>query len=120
MTTKDHCSADEYIEGDDDLAFCFETDNQNWDEDFFSNVFSPNDAASSAANQEESGDEDADDQPELEPKIKTLREAIGSLESVQHFLRYNSHPYDLSPVINALAELNAKRLFQTPITDFFQ
>ncbi len=117
MTREEQCSVDEYIEGDNDLAFCFEADDVNWDADFFSN-FSP--SVNTSDEPEESADEDADDslQP-AEPKVKTMREAIDSLESIQYFLRYNNHPYDLSPAISSLAELRAKTLIQKSITEFF-
>ena len=75
-------------------------------------------------NEEESNDDtnDDDDTDTLtaEPKIKTIKNAIQSLEEVQYFLEYHGYrnPSSLSSVIDTLADINSKKLIQTTIDDF--
>lgn len=47
-----------------------------------------------------------------EPKIKSIKEAILSLEEVQYFLSYHSYgnPSSLSPTIDNLADIHCKKL----------
>ena len=102
----EHCSITEYVEGEDDLAFCFETDDQNWDAEFLSTV-----ASSSQTIQQSSLDDSEDDDDHWpEPKVQNIRETIGALEDVQYFLQYHGHSCDLSPAIDTLSELHAKTL----------
>ena len=56
-----------------------------------------------------------------EPKLKCLCEAIDCLENIQYFLRYHSHPCDLSSAITSLAAIQTKSLTQTSMsmTDTF-
>ena len=55
-----------------------------------------------------------------EPKIKSIKEAILSLEEVQYFLSYHSYanPSSLSSTIDNLADIHCKKLVQTSLNDF--
>ena len=114
MGGEQQCPVAEFIGGDDDLSFYFEPNDQNWDAELFSSMF-----PSSDDRDHESEDEDIYDQ-QPEPKLKCLREAIDCLENVQYFLRYHSHPCDLSSAIISLAAIQTKSLTQTSMTDYFQ
>ena len=72
------CSADEYINGDGELAICLEQD-ESWEEQFLTCIGLVPRAES----------EEPEDQYDLEPpppKIKSFSEAIRYLEDVQAFL----------------------------------
>ena len=71
-------------------------------------------------NPNDRGESDDDDTiPPAEPKIKTIRSAIQSLE-VQYFLQYHGYtsPSSLSSAIDTLADIQSKKLIQTSIDDF--
>ena len=128
MGNREKCSADEYINGDDDLDFCFDLNNDQWENEFFTMLRSSQthdcDGELNDNNEEESNDDtnDDDDTDTLtaEPKIKTIKNAIQSLEEVQYFLEYHGYrnPSSLSSVIDTLADINSKKLIQTTIDDF--
>ena len=66
MVKEAQCSVDEYIEGDDDLPFCFEADDDCWDTDFFSSMFPANQPL------EEPEEESENESHQPEPVIKQL------------------------------------------------
>ena len=78
MGEKEKCSADEYINGHNDLDFCFDVSDDQWENAFFTTMHS-------AAERDDCCDDDDlnDSQPEsddktppAEPKIKTFKTAI--------------------------------------------
>ena len=116
----EHCSVDEYIEGDDDLGFCFDVEDENWDDEFFTNLVSAQLCNHETEELESDVEEECDVLPP-EPKLKSIRQAIESLEDVQYFLQYHGHPNDpskLSSVIDHLAHIQSKKRIQTSMDDF--
>ncbi len=85
----DACSVQEYANGDDEIPVCIEMDDNSWDESFMLHLQEP--ANNSQQDDDEENDEEDDekggkDSDQPEPAIKTFKEAIASLEDVQHFL----------------------------------
>lgn len=118
----ERCSAEEYINGDDDLHFCFDVSNDQWEQEFFTMVQS---AQENDDNDVQSDTEKSDDETVViaEPKIKSIKEAILSPEEVQYFLNYHMqlcHPSSLSSTIDNLADIYYKKLVQTSLNDFLK
>ena len=122
MANEEDCSLDEYIGGDDDLGFCFDMENENWEDEFLRSVVRPEDMEVNGLEQEESGAEENDVLPP-EPKIKCIQQAIDSLEDVQHFLQYHGHVDDvskLSSMIDQLVGIQSRKLVQQSIDCFLK
>ena len=75
MGTRDTCSVEEYVNGDDDLAVCVDLDDETWEENFMDNL--TQEVAVTVEDNEEF------DLSPPSPKIKSYREAIQSLEHIQ-------------------------------------
>ena len=74
---------------DDDLSVCFDVDNEKCDDEFLTSLHSAQEHDNEG---EESEDEEECDMSPPEPKVKSIRQAIESLENVQYFLQYHGHP----------------------------
>ena len=61
LGTETHCSADEYINGDNDVPTCAEINDENWEEDFLEGLAKNN--SESLSDEDESDTEDVDLQP---------------------------------------------------------
>ena len=76
----------EYVSGDDCLPVCLELGDDRWDEHFMANIA----GAQEYDNEDEEGrsdnGSDREDQAAI-PQLKSFKEAIASLEQVQHFLK---------------------------------
>ncbi len=121
MSNGEKCSADEYINGDNDLDFCFDLSNDNWENEFLTMLVSDQEIRCDDTNQNKSeGESDDNDIVPPEPKIKTIRSAIQLLEEVQYFLQYHGYtcPSSLSSPIDTLADIQSKKLIQTSIDDY--
>ena len=129
MGNGEQCSADEYINGDEDLDCYFDsTHNDLWENDFFrmlqencEGCDNSNDGGDSDDNSNDGGnDSDDDATPPTEPKIKSIRSAIQSLEEVQYFLQFHGYTSlsSLSSAVDSLADIQSKNLVQTSIDDF--
>ena len=64
----EHCSVDE---GDNDLGFCFDVENENWDDEFFTNLVSAQ-VCNHETEELESDDEEECDVLPPEPKLKSI------------------------------------------------
>ncbi len=115
----DLCSTDEYINGDNDLPFCDDTDDETWDEQFMIDLTMP---------QEEDVDAD-DEQFDFEPpppKVKNFQEAVTMLEDIQIFLDYNGFSEvgtniasQIDKVVSLHCQDRVSSSVQTTIDDFF-
>ena len=135
MRNGENCSAYEYINGD-DLDFCFDLNNDQWEREFFTMLRSDQENGCDDTNPNDRGESNDNDTippaepkiktirsailPPAEPKIKTIRSAIQSLEEVQYFLRYHGYtsPSSLSFAIDTLADIQSKKLIETSVDDF--
>ena len=94
MTGCDHCSLEEYVNGEDDVPVCFDACSDTWEEEFFDNLGQEDQG-------EDQDEEDSDNEqpsPEFEPpqsKIKSYKEAILSLEDIQLFFESRGRLQDL-------------------------
>ena len=84
------CTADEYANGDSDLPFCEEVED-DWDEQFMSNL--------TTDDENEADDEQFDIEPPS-PKVKSFDEAVTMLEDVQYFLDNKGYS-DIATQINS-------------------
>ena len=108
--------ADEYICGENTVPVCAEYDDESWEESFFTEI-----GESSLIPEEEQSEGENNEEGDLDPPstgIKTLKEAIKSIEDVQNFLDshgYVSEAIHASSLICSLTSLNIY-LFQTDLS----
>ena len=120
----ERCNAQEYyVNGDDDLSTCNDTEDEKWDEDFISQLGQPTE--DSEEMQESETEADVDVQTEsLEAKITTLKDAIIALEDVQSFLESHGHMSTsmmyIGPAVDALTALHIASMRQSTLHDYFQ
>ena len=84
MTNEECCSGTEYVSGDDCLPVCLELDDDRWDDHIMANIA----GAQECDNEDEEGRSDNESGREDEaviPQLKSFKEAITSLEQLQHF-----------------------------------
>ena len=90
------CSADELVSVDDDLAFCADLSDDQWEENFLAEI-SPSSSKSLCT--EDTGGEKSDVEPESEEestdlpctKLHNLPEAIACLEDIRQFLECSGY-----------------------------
>ena len=83
MGTLQHCSADEYLTGDNSLPVCVDIDGNNWDENWLNSLTE----GAESVDEDEDEEEDFDvDMPPPPPKIQTYKQAVESLEDIKIFL----------------------------------
>ena len=110
-----NCSVSEYIYGDDNLPVCFEVDDEQWEEQFFSSI-EPTHSTSSCI--------ESEDELEIEPpppKLKNLGEAVKNLEDVQEFLDskgYISEATAIACVIDKVGTLRFRVSYQSTLDQF--
>ena len=83
------CSSTEFVNGDDNIATCFETDDDSWDQQFIASLDSQFRSTGVSSDPEEE-----DEEEELAPpqtKVRNLSEAIYHLEDVRAFLDNKGH-----------------------------
>ena len=120
LPTSEKCTADEYICGENTVPVCAEYDDESWEESFFTEI-----GESSLIPEEEQSEGENNEEGDLDPPstgIKTLKEAIKSIEDVQNFL--DSHGYvseatHASSLICSLTSLNTSSK-QTSLLDYFE
>ena len=102
------CSSVEFINGDDDLVTCFETDDDSWDQPFLASLDSTTGTSSDHGNEEE---EEEEELGPPQPKVKNLSEAISHLEGVREYLDSKGHLTEatiISSAVDKLALLHCK------------
>ena len=100
MGTLQHCSADEYLTGDNSLPVCVDIDGNNWDENWLNSLTEG--AESVDEDKDEAEDFDVD-MPPPPPKIPTYKQAVVSLEDIKIFLEHHGR---LELASNAPSSLN--------------
>lgn len=121
LGTEGHCSADEYVNGDNNIPTCVEIDDENWEETFLESL-AANNVSESLADEDESDTEDLDLQPPP-PKIGNYREAIESLEEIRNFLESHAHFTEASTansLIDQVAQLHSAGVKQSTLHDYFR
>ena len=119
-TTDTVFSVHEYVNGDNELEFCFDLSNDQWENDFFASLRQTPESPSHDCTDEPRESDDEGDAtttqpaasiPPPEPKINSIRRAIQSLEEVQYFLQFNGHTVgsSLSSIMDSLAEIQSKK-----------
>jgi len=83
------CSADEYINGDNNLPVCLELDDDKWEENFLDSLTEP------TGEEAESDDEDILPPPPL--RFKTYKEAFQVLEAYDAFRLWLVHLHEYPP-----------------------
>ena len=99
------CSSVEFINGDDDLVTCFETDDDSWDQQFLASLDSTTGTSS------DHGDEEEEEEEELgppQPKVKNLSEAISHLEGEREYLDSKGHLTEATIISSAVYILHCK------------
>ena len=87
MPETDRCNVQEYLNGDDNLATCNDTEDEKWDEHFMSRL-----GEDSEFEEMQESETEVDILTELpEAKITTFKDAIVALEDVQNFLESHGH-----------------------------
>ncbi len=121
----DACSVQEYGNGDDEIPVCIEMDGNSWDESFMLHLQEP--ANNSQQDDDEENDEEDDeeggkDSDQPEPAIKTFKEAIASLEEVQHFLERKGQlavSFEVGSILDSVAAMQSNSLTQRSLFDYF-
>lgn len=113
------CTAEEYLNGDDDIPVCVDMDDSQWDENFMRQF------DKLGEEREEEDDDDDDEEYEIlepeTPSIKTFKAAITSLEEVQKFLEWRGHLESVNKIgciVDGLASLQTQSLTQHTLLDF--
>ena len=102
MGTLQHCSADEYLTGDNSLPVCVDINGNNWDENWLNSL------TEGAESVDEDKDEEEDfdvDMPPPPPKIQTYKQAVVSLEDINIFLEHHGRLKLASNATSLLSEL---------------
>ena len=120
MGTLSHCSVDEYIDGDNFLPTCVDIDGDDWDESWLNSLADEPEPSSTS---QVSDDEDEElDLPPSQPKLKSFKQAMESLEDVQIFLEHSGcleQAFTTSSLISELASCHAKSLVQSTLDKYF-
>ena len=118
-TVPESCTMEEYLSSEDDLPVCLELDDDNWEDNFMTEL-----GQSEQSEQDEQDVTDDDDEMDDEPslKIKSFKEAILSLEDVHHFLESRGHMKEaaaISSAVDTVAGLHLLCTTQSDIHDYF-
>ena len=123
MNPQETCPLQEYLNGEDDLAVCRDTDETCWEESFFANLHQDQD------DKEASGDEEEDEQenPALHDALPLLvnsyKQAIEYLEEVQRFLESKGHIEDtftIGSVVDNITSLQVAASKQTTLDSWLR
>ena len=119
MPGSERCTAQEYINGDSELATCSDMEDERWEEAYMSQLGQPSDQTQV--------DEEAEDNIQSEslpiPKITSYKEAIIALEDVQTFLESRGHLSTsityIGPAVDAITSLKIISMSQHSLHDYF-
>ena len=122
MPTQDLCSLEEYINGDESLPVCVEMDDDSWEDTFLTSLSGPSSGGNSELDEDDEEDNEHDTEDALlPPKLKNFKEAIHSLEDVQHFLQSRGCTHEafcVGTVIDSVAHLYTSAKQRT-VLDYF-
>ena len=88
VSENDACPLEEYVNGDEDLAVCRDTNDSSWEGTFFETLGQEQDTEESEGEGDEQENTVDDEQPVT---IQSYKEANKLLEEVQHFLEAKGH-----------------------------
>ena len=111
------CSVTEFVSGDDDLPVCFELDDSQWEEQFFSSI---DPSTTSTCTESEPEKDELDLEPPA-PKLRNLGEAIRHLEDVQVFLDsrgYVNEATIIASAVDTVASLHCKTGRQSTLDEY--
>ena len=112
MPESERCTAQEYINGDSELATCSDMEDERWEEAFMSQLGQPSDQTQV--------DEEAEDNIQNEslpiPKITSYKEAIIALEDVRHLSTSITY---IGPAVDAITSLKVTSMSQRSLHDYF-
>ena len=120
MGTLQHCSADEYLTGDNSLPVCVNIDgNIKWDKNWLNCLTE----GAESIDEDEDEEEDFDvDMPSSPPKIQTYKQVVVSLEDIKIFLEHHGRlelASNATSLLSELATCHAATLSQTTLHQFF-
>jgi len=120
MPESGRCTAQEYINGDCELATCNDMADETWDETFMSQLGQPDPSDETEVQENEEAEEDILSEP---LRITSYKEAINALEDVQNFLESQGHVSTsityLGPAVDAITSLKVTSLSQRSLHDYF-
>ena len=117
-------SADQFVSMDDNVPTCSDFTSEHWEEEFLNNI-----DASGSRNEEicaRTGDGDSEDEEDrdiLAPRLKSLKQAMSSLEDVCSYLDYNGYLDEASDCHRVLSRVQSLHLVarkrQSTLEDYF-
>ena len=113
--TEASCSVTELVTGDDNVPVCFELDEDQWEEQFFSSI-----NPSTSTTTESDPENELDIEPPA-PKLRNLGEAIHHLEGVQEFLDrigYINEATIIASAVDTVASLHCKNGRQSSLDEY--
>ena len=110
-----------YVNRDDGLSTCNDTEDEKWDENFISQLGQPTEDSEEMQESETVADVRSES---LEVKITTFKDAIIALEDVQNFLESHVHMSTsmmyIGPAMDALTALQIASMRQCTLHGYFQ
>ena len=119
MGTLSHCSVDEYINGDNCLPTCVDIDGEDWVESWLNSL--ADEPEPSSTSYRHVSDKELD-LPPCQPKLKSFRQAMESLEDVRIFVEHFGcleQASTTSCLISELASCHTKSLVQSTLDQYF-
>ena len=117
MGTLHQCTAEEYVNGDNSLSVCVDMDDDQWDASFLDSL-----AEEQAVTDDEEELEEEFNVPPPAPKLKSLQEAIQSLEDIKVYLEDHGlfdQATAATDLLVQLASSHASSLTQLTLHHFF-
>ena len=119
LGTQDSCSVSDYVNGDSELPVCTDLDNDHWEDNFMDSLTQENTMTPTEEDSDLESDVDLD--PPV-PVIKDFKEAIQTLEHVQHYLESHNcleMATKMSALLTEVAAHQVSAMHQTTLTQFF-
>ena len=121
MGSLESCSVDQYVNGDDNLQVCVDTDGDQWEAHFMESLAQDVGSDSHCTVEQNNSDNDDLDIPPPSPKIKNFKEAVQALEDVQTFLENRGcldAAHTTSLLLNDVASTYVSSLKQSTLDHF--
>ena len=123
MGSLETCSVDQYVNGDDNLQVCIDTDSEQLEANFMEGLAQDAESDAHCTVEQNNSDSEDLDIPPPPPRIKSLKEAVQVLEDIQTFL--DNHSYQdsantASLLLNDIASKHASSLKQTTLDHFIR